>query len=202
MGGIERRNPMITIDPDTIQHSSARRAVPTSKYSGVSWKIYNNKWQAQLKVKQKMYYGGLHDNEEQAAMSVNLLCDKCEIERKNLAINIQTETVQEVQNHTSLYSGVSWQNDAKKWKAELMHKRKKYYGGLFENEEHAAMKINLLCDKYGIKRKNPTIIIDPDAMQHFGTRREVPPNSTSKYSGVSWKRYTMEVYFIMKYKLQ
>merc|ERR1712034_105902 len=30
-----------------------------------------------------------------AAMSVNLLCDKCEIERKNLAINIQPETFQE-----------------------------------------------------------------------------------------------------------
>ena len=27
------------------------------------------------------------------------------------------------------------------------------------------MKVNLLCDKYGEARKNPMIIIEPDAMQ-------------------------------------
>merc|ERR1712034_256920 len=53
----------------------------------------------------------------------------------------------------------------KKWQATLMHKTQEYHGGYFDIEEHAAMKVNLLCDKYGEARKNPMIIIEPDAMQ-------------------------------------
>ena len=71
----------------------------------------------------------------------------------------------EVPNSTSLYNGVCWDKDCKKWQAQLRHKRKNYYGGLFDNEEQAAMKINLLCDKIEIKRRNPTIEIKPDIMQ-------------------------------------
>ena len=47
----------------------------------------------------------------------------------------------------------------------MTHKKKKYYGGLFDNEEHAAMKVNLLCDKYGIERKNPMIDINPNVIK-------------------------------------
>ena len=46
-----------------------------------------------------------------------------------------------------------------------MHNNKKYYGGLFDNEEHAGMNVNLLCDKYKIGRKNPMIITQPDVIQ-------------------------------------
>jgi len=47
----------------------------------------------------------------------------------------------------------------------LTYNKKRYYGGYFDNEEHAAMKINLLCDEHGIKRKNSTIDIEPDVIQ-------------------------------------
>ena len=47
----------------------------------------------------------------------------------------------------------------------MKHNRKEYHGGYFDNEEQAAMSVNLLCDKYETKRKNQMIIIDPDAMQ-------------------------------------
>ena len=43
--------------------------------------------------------------------------------------------------------------------------KKKYHGGYFDDEEQAAMEVNLLCDKYGKERKNPTVIIELDAMQ-------------------------------------
>ena len=66
----------------------------------------------------------------------------------------------EAQNKTSKYTGVSWHKDKKSWQANLMHNKKNYFGGYFDNEEHAAMKINLLCDKYGIERKNPMIVIN------------------------------------------
>ena len=46
-----------------------------------------------------------------------------------------------------------------------MLKGKDYFGGYFDIEEHAAMKVNLLCDKIEIQRKNPMIIIEPDTMR-------------------------------------
>ena len=46
-----------------------------------------------------------------------------------------------------------------------MYNKKKYFGGYFDNEEQAAMKVNLLCDKNGIERKNPMIIIKTDVIQ-------------------------------------
>jgi len=71
----------------------------------------------------------------------------------------------EVQDPTSKYNGVSWNTRDKKWLTQVMHNGKKYSPGKFDNEKHAAMQVNLLCDKFGIKRKNPMIDLEPDAIQ-------------------------------------
>ena len=73
----------------------------------------------------------------------------------------------EVQNQTSKYVGVCWNKNRKKWETKLKYKKKQYYGGLFDNEEHAAMKVNLLCDEFETERKNPTIWIKPDIMEQL-----------------------------------
>ena len=44
----------------------------------------------------KSYLGGLFDDEKQAAMSVNLLCDKYGKERKNPMIKIELDAIQQV----------------------------------------------------------------------------------------------------------
>jgi len=151
-----------------------------SKYIGVYWHKPTKKWRVQLKHNQKIVYGGLFENEEHAAMNVNSLCDRLGIEHKNPTIKIELDKIQEVQHHTSPYTGVSWDNNVKKWQVDLMHKKKKYFGGYFENEKDAAMKVNLLCDEFGIQRKNPTIMIEPDAIEQKFR------NETSKYNGVHW----------------
>ena len=71
----------------------------------------------------------------------------------------------EIPNQTSQYIGVCWNAREKKWQAQLTDDKKKYYGGLFDNEKHAAMKVNLLCDNNGIKGKNTVIIIEPDKIK-------------------------------------
>ena len=71
----------------------------------------------------------------------------------------------EVQTGTSKYSGVSWDKNSKKWVVRLRYKENMHYGGYFNVEENAAMKVNLLCDEHEIDRKNPTINIDPDEIQ-------------------------------------
>ena len=73
----------------------------------------------------------------------------------------------EAQNLSSQYIGVFWNKDNKKWRAQLMHKGKKCSTGLFDNEKHAAMKVNLLCDEFGIKRKNPMIDIKFEVTHPF-----------------------------------
>merc|ERR1711925_1353 len=125
--------------------------------------------------------GGYCDNEEQAAMKVNLLCDKYGIERHNPTIIIEPDLIQQVQSQTSNYIGVSWDKDKKKWHARLCHNKKHYHGNYFDIEEHAAMNVNLLCDKFDIKRKNLEINID--IIQKV-------KNKTSKYIGVSWNTNT------------
>jgi len=123
------------------------------------------KWQAELKHNKINICGGLFDDEKQAAMKVNLLCDKYQIERKNPMINLGPDEIQQVPTQTSKYAQVYWNKYCNNWKVQLTHKMKKYNGGTFEKEEHAAMKVNLLCDICGIERKNPTINIEPNAIQ-------------------------------------
>ena len=73
----------------------------TSKYAGVCWKQDNKKWSVQLQHNQKKYFGGYYDDQENAAMRVNLLCDQLEIERKNPTINIKLNKIQQVTNHAA-----------------------------------------------------------------------------------------------------
>jgi len=155
---IERKNPAIEIELNAIQQDQNT----TSKYNGVCWSKNAKTWQATLCMShnQKKIHGGYFDIEEHAAMKVNLLCDEYEIERKNPMINIDLDPIQQVQNQTSNHTGVSWSQNAKKWKAQLAHNKKQYFGGYFDIEEHAAMKVNLLCDEYEIKRKNPMVNIN------------------------------------------
>jgi len=115
--------------------------------------------------KKKNYYGGVIDNEEQAAMTVNLLCDKYGIERKTPTIDINPNATIQQKNQTSKFHGVCWHKDNKKWQAQFVHNKKTHYGRTFDNEEQAAMSVNLLCDKLEMKRKNPSINTKPNAIQ-------------------------------------
>merc|ERR1712034_210801 len=127
----------------------------TSIYTGVTWNKNEKCWQVQLQKNNTIYYGGHFDNEDQAAMKVNILCDKYGIERKNPMINIHLDVIQQIQNQTSKYTGVYWNKGCKKWRVQLKHNKQLYFGGSFDDEDHAAMKVNLLCDKHEIERKNP-----------------------------------------------
>jgi len=84
---------------------------------------------------------------------------------------------QQQYNQTSKYTGVSLKKDTKKWQSQLTANKKKYYGGLFNKEEDVAMKVNLLCEKYELKRKNP--IIDIELFEDEQVR-----DSTSQYTYV------------------
>jgi len=176
---IERKNPTIEIEPDAMHQSSVKSQ--TSKYNGVSWNNKYKKWQINVMHNKKQYFGGYFDEEEHAAMKVNLLCDKYEKERKNPMVTIKPDAIEKVPNKTSIYDGVSWNKDKNKWRAQVTHNKKRYFGGYFDHEKHAAMKVNLLCDKYEMDRKNPMINIRLHTIQQI-------PNKTSVYTGVCWNK--------------
>ena len=67
-----------------------------SNYAGVVWKKANKKWQAQLQHNKKKHFGGYYDTQENAAMGVNLLCDKLGITRKHPTINKNRDEIQQV----------------------------------------------------------------------------------------------------------
>jgi len=160
--GIKRKNPNFIIEPDAIQQHFKSK---TSIYIGVCWDNNAKKWQAKLHHNKRLNYGGFFDKEEDAAMKVNLFCDKCGIERKNPMIDIELIEDHQVRNSTSQFIGVYWDKDKIKWVTQLIHNGKKYSAGKFDNEKHAAMKVNLLCDKLGIKRKNLMIDIQLDTIR-------------------------------------
>jgi len=98
-------------------------------------------------------------------MSINLLCDKLKVGRKNPTIDIKLFEAYQVHNSASQYIGVSWNEDKKRWQAQLTHNKKRHCVGLFDKEEDAAMSINLLCDKLEVERKNPMVDIQFDAIR-------------------------------------
>jgi len=160
--GIKRKNPTIDIKPDPIQQRIPNQ---TSKYNGVYWNKQCRKWRAYFRNNKKQYHGGMFASEEQAAMKVNLFCDKFDVERKNPTIDMQIDVIQQIRNQTSTYYGVSWSKKSKKWEVQFKHNQKNFYGGVFDNEEHAAMKVNLLCEKFGIKQRNLEITTIIHAIQ-------------------------------------
>jgi len=174
---IGRKNPMIIKKADKIQENFKNQT--SSKYTGVSWHENRKKWRAQLAYNHKKYNGGYFDKEEDAAMSINLLCDKYEVERKNPTIDIKLFEPYQAQILSSQYNAVYWNEDKKRWQVQLTYNKKRFFGGLFDNEKHAAMKVNLLCDKLGIQRKNPMIDIEFDVIPQVH-------NSTSQYTYVHW----------------
>ena len=68
----------------------------------------------------------------------------------------------EVIQSTSLYKGVYWNKNRRKWCAILYTNEKKLnYGGMFDDELDAAKGVNQLCEKLRIPLKNPEISAIP-----------------------------------------
>ena len=97
--------------------------------------------------------------------SLNVFCTHTQTFQKTHIIRLTTNFYEVPNKTSSQYTGVCWHKDKNKWRAQLTHNKKKYSGEYFDNEEHAAMKVNLLCDKYKIRRKNPRIDLEPDVIQ-------------------------------------
>jgi len=152
-----------------------------SQYKGVCWHRENGKWQVRICLKgQKQKYGGMFEDELDAAKRVNQLCEELDIPAENPGISAVPNQQCQKKEKTSQYKGVS--SHREKWDARIHLKDHKCkYGGQFKDELDAAKRVNQLCEQLGIPAQNPKISAIPD--QQYQKKEK-----TSQYKGVCWHR--------------
>merc|ERR1712034_80874 len=167
---------------------------------GVSWHRERKKWCVLIYPKgQKPKYGGIFDDELDAAKRVNQLCGELGIPPQNPTIsampNQQYQATPKKEN-TSQYKGVTWHKKCRKWYVLITLKgEKKEYGGMFKDELDAAKRVNQLCEKLGIPLQNPTISAIP--IQQYQKKEK-----KSQYKGVYWHKHSGKWYVLIYLKGQ
>jgi len=112
----------------------------------------NKNGELQYATKKKVYEGGHYHDELDAAKRVNQLCEELGLKRKNSEVDAMPPP-----KIKHAYNGVVWRKDQQKWRAIILWKNNRYDGGCYSDELDAAKRVNQLCDKLGIERKNPDV---------------------------------------------
>lgn len=121
----------------------------TSKYVGVYWSIVNNAWRARIKYKTKNYHLGQFDIEENAALAYNIAAKKFygdDAHLNDLSITEfiigESRTPGKRKNCSSNFVGVSWDNEKRKWVAQVYVGKVSKFIGRFATEKEAARAYN------------------------------------------------------------
>merc|ERR1712034_299298 len=156
--GIPPKNPDISAIPNQERQRKAGKE-KRSQYKQVYWNRINEKWFVNLYCKDgKQKYGGLFNNELDAAKRVNQLCAEAGIPPKNPGLNAIPNQQRLRKETTSKYPGVWWNKTTGNWCVQLYLKGNKHkYGGQFIDELDAAKRVNQICQEAGIPSKIPGI---------------------------------------------
>merc|ERR1712034_60131 len=155
----------------------------------------HRKWYARVCLKgQKKMYGGIFNDELEAAKRVNQLCEKLGIPFKNPTISAMPNQQYQKKEPISQYKGVTWHKERKKWYVQLQIKgKKKTFGGSFKDELDAGKRVNQLCEELGIPLQNPAITWIPN--QQYQKKE-----NTSQYKGVSYNNQTENWQVLLRLK--
>jgi len=155
--GISPQNPAIDAMPNQ-KHTTKQM---TSQYKGVCWNKEKRKWYVHISLKgDKQRYGGVFEDELDAAKRVNHLCEEFEIPLKNPEIIENRISNQQYQNKkkTSQYKEVYWHKQIRKWYVSMyLPGGTRKYDGTFKNEVDAGKMVNHICKEWGLPLKNPEI---------------------------------------------
>jgi hypothetical protein len=126
----------------------------SSKYKGVFWRPSEKKWLAQLGSRNKIYSIGLFDTEEDAAKAYDIYAKRkfgeyAYLNFPNISPEDEIRVFQMIENPkrmirnaSSIYRGVNWHKENKKWRARIVYKKLKYHLGFFDTQEEAALAYN------------------------------------------------------------
>jgi len=154
----------------------------TSQYEEVCLHKNNRKWNARLYLKDQT-----QKYEIDAAKRLNEICEEMGIPLRNPVTSITPIQQHQKTEKISQYNGVYWNKEIQKWYAMLSLISKKQYGGVFNDETHAAKRVNEMCKENGILPQNPGISVTPS--QQYRKREK-----TSQYKGVYWHEQTCKWY--------
>jgi len=185
--GIPLQNPETSAIPN--EQYQVQKKEKTSQYKGVSWHKCTKKWHVQICVKGgKKKYGELFKDELDAGKRVNQLCEELGIPPQNPSISMISNQQYRYQKSgkTSLYKGVSWHREVKKWRVTVNLKGEKTKcGGYYNSELDAGKRVNQICVELGLPPQNPTISAIPN--EKYEVHKS---DKTSQYKGVYWHRGT------------
>jgi len=154
--GLEVPNKSIGVEPPTQRKFQKQQ----SKYKCVHWYKINSKWRAQVRIKGKVISAGCHNTQLEAAQTLNGLCDKLGIPRKNPEVGVKTVKKQRVAKEhkkKSRYNGVRYCTENKKWQGHFFLHGTRYVTNLYFREIDAAKALNGLYDRLKVPHKNPTV---------------------------------------------
>lgn len=104
----------------------------TSQYKGVHFYHYNNKWLANIRVNQRLFYLGFFETEIEAS---NAYQNAVESLKNGNEFTIE-KTIKKREG-TSKYKGVCWHKKQNKWMSRILINKKRIFLGYFETAEQA-----------------------------------------------------------------
>jgi len=146
-----------------IPKSAGRIKEGASKYTGVSFHKQMNKWQAQIQIEGKKRCIGFYENEEEAAVDYARVVFKYKgqgaldkamefiIDLSDISPQLPIpKSAGRIKEGASKYTGVSFNKQKKKWKAEITVKGKSRFIGSYDDEEEAAVDYARAVFKYKV----------------------------------------------------
>jgi hypothetical protein len=137
----QRANLRIATVAQNVHNTRPQKRSKTSAYKGVSRYRKTGKWQASIKKSNERLHLGLFDTEEDAARAYNAAARHLFGSNAYVnAVSNDTLTFDDLPRRTksSVYRGVTFAADARKWKAQIQVKGVKKFIGRFTSEEAAA----------------------------------------------------------------
>lgn len=124
-----------------------------SRYHGVSWCQKQGKWHVARNYKRKAYWGGQHEDEEEAARASDNLVRKLKA-TNILKLNFprKDEVIKDAKR--SQYVGVTWCKNLRKWQVSRTINGKSKNGGYFLNEVEAARRSDELVHLHANPNSN------------------------------------------------
>jgi len=117
--GIPQKNPEVNAIP------KIKTIKITSKFKGISWTNRERKWRVTISIQNHKYSGGYFNEEIEAAMRVNQLCDELGIAQKNPELNTMTnKTKQPKHNSGHAQLNKSKQEEIKNFKRKRIENLK------------------------------------------------------------------------------